>query len=262
MADDIERFNREQAESEADRFTEGRYRQFARHLGSGFTGAVLDVGCNTGRGGRAFRAAVPTVTVDGVELLQDRIDRIPAGIYRKVYQGLLADVPGEAGPYDALLLGELIEHVPFAQLDELIDQSEHLLAGGGPLLLTTPNPHRLRSRGTSLGGAHVSVHCAVALTQYLTWKGWQVKTVGGSGRLSGLIGEKLPLPVYGSYFLVARKPGSQGRAPNQQENPDRALPSLLSTFVRILRRFLARALSFLTSACLGPQSDVEKDTAR
>jgi SAM-dependent methyltransferase len=210
MAYDIERINREQSDSEVDPFTEGRYRQFARHLGSDFIGEALDVGCNTGRGGRAFRAAVSSATVDGVELLKDRIEGIPPGIYRKVYQGLLGDVPHEAGPYDALLMGELIEHVPFAELDDLIEQSTRLLARGGQLLLTTPNPHRLRSRGTSLGGAHVSVHCAVALKQYLTWKGWQVKTVSGSGRLSGLIGEKLPLPVYGSYLLVARKPPTQG----------------------------------------------------
>jgi 2-polyprenyl-3-methyl-5-hydroxy-6-metoxy-1,4-benzoquinol methylase len=219
MAYDIERINREQSDSEVDPFTEGRYRQFARHLDSGFTGEVLDVGCNTGRGGRAFRAAVSSVTVDGVELLKERIDRIPAGIYRKVYQGLLGDVPDEAGPYDALLMGELIEHVPFAELDDLIVQSTRLLDRGGRLLVTTPNPHRLRSRGTSLGGAHVSVHCAVALKQYLTWKGWEVKTVSGSGKLSGLIGEKLPLPVYGSYLLVARKPlarGSNGRAPTDR----------------------------------------------
>jgi SAM-dependent methyltransferase len=206
MTYEIERINREQSDSEVDPFTEGRYRQFARQLGNGFTGAVLDVGCNIGRGGRAFRAAVPGVTVDGVELLKERIDRIPAGIYRKVYQGLLGDVPDEAGPFGALLMGELIEHVPYAELDDLIEQSTRLLVRGGRLLLTTPNPHRVRSRGTSLGGAHVSVHCAVALKQYLTWKGWEVKTVSGSGRLSGLIGEKLPLPVYGSYLLVARKP--------------------------------------------------------
>jgi len=76
---ELERINREQRDSEVDPFTERRYRQFARHLGSGFTGQVLDVGCNTGRGGRALAAAVSNVTLDGVELLEDRITRIPAG---------------------------------------------------------------------------------------------------------------------------------------------------------------------------------------
>jgi cyclopropane fatty-acyl-phospholipid synthase-like methyltransferase len=206
MTYDIEQIDREQSDSEVDPFTEGRYRQFARHLGSGFAGEALDVGCNTGRGGRAFRAAVSNATVDGVELVAERIQCVSAGIYRTVYQGFLGDVPDEAGPYDALLMGELIEHVPSAELDDLIEQSTRLLVDGGRLLLTTPNPRRLRSRGTSRGGAHASVHCAVALKQYLTWKGWEIETVSGSGRLSSLIGEKLPLPLYSSYLLVARKP--------------------------------------------------------
>ncbi len=210
MSNELEQINREQSQSEVDPFTEGRYRQFARYLGSGFTGQALDVGCNTGRGGRAFLAAASNAILDGVELVADRIERIPAGIYRKVYQGFLGDVPGEASTYDVLLMGELIEHVPFAALDDLIGQSTRLLTHGGRLLLTTPNPHyallRRRSGGTVLGGAHVSAHCPVALKQYLEWKGLEVETVIGSGRLSGLFGEKLPLALYGSYLLVARKP--------------------------------------------------------
>jgi 2-polyprenyl-3-methyl-5-hydroxy-6-metoxy-1,4-benzoquinol methylase len=207
---EIEQINREQSHSEADPFTEGRYRQFARHLGRGYMGQALDVGCNTGRGGRAFQATNSGVILDGVELLSDRIERIPAGIYRKVYRGLLEDVPEDAGPYDVLLMGELIEHVPFAVLDNLIEQSMRLLASGGRILLTTPNPHyvllRRRSHGTVLGGAHVSVHCPVALRQYLRWKGLRVETVTGSGQVSGFLGEKLPLAIYGSYLLVAEKP--------------------------------------------------------
>lgn len=210
MTHDIEQINREQSHSEVDPFTEDRYRQFARHLGRGFTGQALDVGCNTGRGGRAFLATASNVVLDGVELLPDRIERIPAGIYRKVYSGTLGSVPGAADPYDVLLMGELIEHVPFVALDDLIEQSKRLVARGGRILLTTPNPHyamlRRRSGGTVLGGAHVSVHCPVALKQYLAWKGLDVETVTGSGRISGLLGEKLPLPLYGSYLLVARKP--------------------------------------------------------
>jgi 2-polyprenyl-3-methyl-5-hydroxy-6-metoxy-1,4-benzoquinol methylase len=213
MRYELERINRAQTASEVDRFTEGRYRQFARHLGSGFTGQALDVGCNTGRGGQAFLTAATKVTLDGVELLADRIERIPAGVYRKVFRGLLGDVPGEAGPYDVLLMGELIEHVPFAGLDDLIEQCTRLLAGGGRLLLTTPNPHyallRRRCGGTVLGGAHVSVHCPTALKQYLEWKGLEVETVTGSGPKSGLLGEKLPMALYSQYLLVARKPRSR-----------------------------------------------------
>jgi len=224
----LERINRAQTASEVDRFSEGRYRQFARHMGSGFTGRALDVGCNTGRGGQAFRTAASNVTLDGVELLADRIERIPAGVYRKVYRGLLGDMPADAGPYDVLLMGELIEHVPFAALDDLIEQSTRLLARGGRLLLTTPNPHYAllgrRCGGTVLGGAHVSVHCPAALKQYLEWKGLQVESIAGSGRKSGLLGEKLPMALYSQYLLVARKPQSRPEALGAVMTPAGSIP--------------------------------------
>ena len=211
MTYELEQLNREQSFSETDLFTERRYRQFARHLGTGFTGQVLDVGCNTGRGGRAFVDSAPGVKLDGVELVPERIERLPAGLYRTVYQGLLEDMPADSGPYDALLMGEIVEHVPLAVFEAFIDQSVRLLAPGGRILLTTPNPHylllRRRAGGTVLGGAHVSVHCPVALRQFLAWKGLAVETVTGSGKVSGLVGEKLPMAVYGSYLLIARKPG-------------------------------------------------------
>ena len=103
MTDYLEAINREQAHSETDPFTEGRYRQFARHLGPGFTGRVLDVGCNTGRGGQAFLTVAPRAVLDGAELLADRIARIPPRIYGEVYEGTLAQVPSGTAPYDALL---------------------------------------------------------------------------------------------------------------------------------------------------------------
>lgn len=210
MTYELEQINREQSVSETDPFTEGRYRQFARHLGTAFTGQVLDVGCNTGRGGRAFLQAAPGARLDGLELVPDRIERIPAGLYHTVHQGLLEDMPADSGPYDALLMGELVEHVPFGVLEGFLEQSVRLLAPGGQILLTTPNPHyvllRIRSGGSVLGGAHVSVHCPVALRQFLAWKGLEVEKVTGSGNVSRVAGEKLPLMLYGSYFLVARKP--------------------------------------------------------
>lgn len=210
MSYELEKINREQSFSETDPFTERRYRQFAKHLRAGFTGQVLDVGCNTGRGGQAFSQVTPGVQLDGVELLPDRIERIPPGLYRKVYQGLLEDIPEDAGPYDALLMGEVVEHVPLTVIENFIDRSMSLLAPGGKILLTTPNPHylllRRRSAGSVLGGAHVSVHCPVAFGQFLGWKGLEVQAVTGSGQMSRLLGEKFPMSFYGSYLLVARKP--------------------------------------------------------
>jgi hypothetical protein len=44
------------------------------------------------------------------------------------------------------------------------------------------------------------------LQQYLAWKGMGVEAVAGSGQVSGLLGEKLPMALYGSYLLIGRTP--------------------------------------------------------
>ena len=95
---------------QTDPFTTRRYRQFARNLG--LTGAALDVGCNTGRGGQAFREAAPRLPIlDGVELIAERLGRLPPGVYRNTWPGLLEDLPKDQ-PYMAVLAGEVIETFP------------------------------------------------------------------------------------------------------------------------------------------------------
>lgn len=204
----LERLNREQVVSESDPFTAGRYRQFAKGLPAS-TSRILDVGCNTGRGGSEIRRAFPAAQIHGLDLVPERLAKISPGIYDNLAAGLLQDYQPPDGPYDAVLMGELIEHVPYDELDALLAGIQKLLRPGGRLLLTTPNPHyfllRIRSGGSVLGGPHVSVHCPTALTQYLTYVGFQVGGVKGSGRVSTRVGARLPLMVYGSYLVIARR---------------------------------------------------------
>lgn len=205
---DTEPANREQTYSETDPFTTRRYRQFARNLG--LTGAALDVGCNTGRGGQAFREAAPGWILDGVELIAERLGRLPPGVYRNTWPGLLEDLPKDAGPYMAVLAGEVIEHIPLQAIDGFLRKAMSLLEPGGKVLLTTPNPHYVllgrRSGGTVLGGAHVSAWCPEALREYLEWTGFRVERITGSGQASRLLGTRFPRTVYGSYLTVASRP--------------------------------------------------------
>lgn len=203
-----EQINRERDFVETDPFTAERYRLFARELGADFAGEVLDVGCGVGQGGVNLKKCSPSVTLDGSELMHSRIDRIPEGVYRAVYPGLMQDIPTDV-QYDAVLAGEVIEHVPLPHLEDFVGSIHSRLRRGGLALLTTPNPHyfllKWRSGGSVLGGAHVSVHCPRALVQYLNFSGFKVRRLFGTGRMTRYLGRRAPLPMYGSFFLTAQK---------------------------------------------------------
>jgi SAM-dependent methyltransferase len=205
MDDELTDANRAQTVAESDSFTPHRYRHFSRFIPKG--GTVLDVGCSTGRGGEALARLRPDLTLDGLEALDDRGARATAPIYRTVFVGDLGELSSVARPpYDAVLLGEVIEHIPYTQLIAAIVSLREGLAPGGMLLLTTPNPHYvfLRWRGGSvLGGPHVSVHCHRCLAELLRAHGFRVLRVEGTGRMSRLIGRRFPLAFYGSYLMAA-----------------------------------------------------------
>ena len=207
---ELSELNRAQTGSEHDTFTPFRYRQFVRLLGASHE-RILDVGCNTGVGGAVLRSAFPESILDGVDLVPERFRRIPPGTYDCLWAGPLWDYePGDGVEYDAVLMGELIEHVPLDAIDDFLEAVLRLLCRGGLVIMTTPNPHyaliRRRSGGTVLGGPHVSVHCPAALRQYLEYKGFRVKSIRGTGRVSRALGQRMPLAFYGSYLLVASRP--------------------------------------------------------
>ena len=204
-ASTLRELNLAQKVSETDDFTERRYHQFAARLQH--ARKVLDVGCGVGRGGRALRATGPDLELDGVEFVPERVAAIPDGIYDQVFTASLEDIDG-ADAYDAIVAGELIEHIPYDKLDAFLGAVRRLLAPGGVFLLTTPNPHYFllgrRGGGSVVGGSHVSVHCPEALAQYLRYREFHVRQVTGSGRMTRWLGERWPLLCYGSYLLVAQ----------------------------------------------------------
>jgi len=79
---DLVAVNRGQSLSEVDDFTEERYAQFVRHLPPKAK-AVLDVGCNTGRGGAVLKRLLPGLKIDGLDCVQDRLDGIVDEIYHR-----------------------------------------------------------------------------------------------------------------------------------------------------------------------------------
>lgn len=194
--------------SETDSFTASRYNQFAKFLPSGPL-KVLDVGCNTGRGGAVLKQRRPDISLYGLDLLQSRLDRLPSDVYSGTVCGSATEVPSPDESYDAIVAGEFIEHLLPIDAHRFVADAFRVLKVGGSLLLTTPNPGdvKLRWRGTSiLGGAHLSQHHPDTFRTVLRMYGFsRVRTIG-SGKVSWYLSDRFPwLNIYGSYLAIGVK---------------------------------------------------------
>jgi len=200
--------NQLQESSETDPFSESRYRQFAKFLPSGQL-KLLDVGCNTGRGGSALKKLRPEVEIYGLDLLQSRLDRLPNNVYSGTVCGSATQIPSEDETYDAVLAGEFIEHLLPMQAQQFVADAFRVLKVRGRILLTTPNPGDVKMRargGTSLGGAHLSQHHPDSLKMVLKMYGFARVHVRGSGKVTWYLGDRFPwLGLYGSFLATGEK---------------------------------------------------------
>ena len=138
--------------------------------------------------------SAPVASADSARLLAI----IAYGLFLAGWPTLhLATIAGAGAQFDALVMGELIEHV-YAALEDFTSSAARVLPRGGDILLTTPNPHYLFlrwRRGSVLGGAHVSVHCPAALTELMDHRGFRVVRVEGTGRMSRAVEVRFSLRV-------------------------------------------------------------------
>jgi 2-polyprenyl-3-methyl-5-hydroxy-6-metoxy-1,4-benzoquinol methylase len=208
-ADELVTSNRCQTGSEQDTFTEARYRQFARHLRSAARD-ILDVGCNTGRGGAALKAVRADARLTGLDCVSERLSALDGAVYENAVCSLTHAIPLPSGSFDAIVAGELMEHIPpewvFATLCEFF----RLLRLRGQLLLTTPHPRYIKNRlirsSILLERSHVSQHLPRSLRRRLEDVGYSSIRFRGSGRVTRIIGEHCPyLAAYGSYLVTAVK---------------------------------------------------------
>ena len=70
-----EQINIKQKQSESDPFTKERYRQFYSFFPKQ-TIKVLDVGCNTGRGGELLKELDKHLILSGLDIVQERLDKL------------------------------------------------------------------------------------------------------------------------------------------------------------------------------------------
>jgi ubiquinone/menaquinone biosynthesis C-methylase UbiE len=200
--------NRMHVDSETDSFSEDRYRQFFRFFPD-HAKSVLDLGCNIGRGGCMLKQIDPSLRIWGFDCLQERLDRVPPGVFEDTICGLAHDIPVGDCRFDVVVAGEILEHIYPVDVMATLAEVFRVLKIGGRLLLTTPNPAYVRRRirrESVLGGAHVSQHRHQTMRMMLRLIGFTGIRIYGSGKASRILGYRTPfLSLYGSYMAVGDK---------------------------------------------------------
>ena len=206
---DLIEANRSQRVSETDSFTPARYQQlrahFPRHAKN-----ILDVGCNTGRGGAILKALDPTYELTGLDCVPERLAALDKTVYQQVLCGFSNNIAAGNNSFDVVVGGEFIEHVPPSQIDATLAEFFRVLRLKGRLLLTTPNPNYLKNRLKKLSvlqeESHLTQHYPDALAFRMRLIGFSRISIFGTGRVSSYLGQRFPwLSVYGSYLIQGDK---------------------------------------------------------
>jgi ubiquinone/menaquinone biosynthesis C-methylase UbiE len=199
--------NSQQEVSEYDPFTLERYEQFFKFFPKEAI-KVLDIGCNTGRGGLRLKELNSNLMLLGLDCVQARLDALPKCYAQGVY-GLSTDIPIEDRSVDVIVAGEFLEHLYPADVDKTLCEFQRVLKIGGRLLLTTPNPNYIRSKlsGRSVFDvSHLTQHFPKILQLRLQMHGFSGVKIYGSGKVSRYFGWHFPLmTAYGSYLVLANK---------------------------------------------------------
>ena len=202
--------NINQNAAEFDSFTVERYKQFTRHMGPRVN-SILDVGCATGRGGLVIRKKCPGVSLHGLDVVEERIEKLrKENLYDELYVASATQIPVGDNSFDAIVAGEFIEHIAPDDIDHVMCELYRVLSKDGILFLTTPNPRsimvRLGRDSVLTDPAHLSIMKIRDLKKKLLFTGFKNISVKGSGKASRIFGENFPLmAVYGSYLIFGEK---------------------------------------------------------
>lgn len=199
--------NERQSHAETDDFSCERYRQFARHLPQKCH-KVLDLGCCTGVGGAELKRLRPDLELHGLDCSEKRLAQLPA-VYAGRHHGDVTKMAFADGDFDAVLMGEFIEHLYPRDVDPCLHEVQRILAVGGRALMTTPNPHGWKKRlsgQTIYKVGHLSQHFPPCLRLRLRMAGFDNVHVLGSGRATRFLPEWFPVRnLFGSLLFLGDK---------------------------------------------------------
>jgi SAM-dependent methyltransferase len=167
---------------------------------------VLDVGCGMGRWGALIETNYwearleRAPAVDGLDAFEPNLEHCRArGTYRRLFAHRLPD-PLE-GTWDTVLAGEVLEHVPPADLPGAVTTLER--AARRRVLITTPNGPCFRDgHETPLGFNADEAHVSALDPAFFLARGYTVRGVGLGAYDSRLARGAKRLRVRGSLMSV------------------------------------------------------------
>jgi 2-polyprenyl-3-methyl-5-hydroxy-6-metoxy-1,4-benzoquinol methylase len=200
--------NINQTWSETDSFTIDRYKQFSKYFRESST--VLDMGCNTGRGGVVIKSIFPDVELHGIDLVKERLLKIPVGIYKTTQAAPIEESSFDPNSFDFIVAGEIIEHIPKEVLSKVLKTCYTILRTKGQLILTTPNPGsflvKLGRTAVFKDPSHVNILSVQQLKAVVLQHNFKIKAIKGSGKAIRYLGQSFPLiDMYGSYLMLLEK---------------------------------------------------------
>jgi ubiquinone/menaquinone biosynthesis C-methylase UbiE len=207
LHDSYEQKNRVTSQEEEDDYTPDRYRQLYTMFPAK-SKRILDIGCNTGRGGAVLKHLNSTLEIYGLDCAQEQLDRLPMEYSVKLY-GLSTDIPIEDQTFDVVVAAEVLEHLYPSDVDNTLCEIQRILRIGGRFLMTTPNPHYIKNKiryNTIYGPKHLTQHFPETFVVRMSMHGFSNVRIFGCGRISKYIGCHFPaLSVYGSYLACGDK---------------------------------------------------------
>jgi len=204
------KINVNQIWSESDPYTVERYIQISKYCSEG--NLILEIGCNTGRGGAVLKSEIQKIDIIGLDIIQDRLNKIQSGIYNSLVCKSIHEFDSDL-KFDRIIAGEVIEHIPEDEFELMLLKCKALLKDNGLMIFTTPNPEsllvRLGRNKVFNDPSHVNLMKISDFSKKIKNAGLRIIKLKGSGKMNRYLKNWPFMSLYGSYLSVLAKNSSK-----------------------------------------------------